>query len=102
MGGIGRALGLFISRKRNGFERALASQATHGDEITKFLMDLRDVRGEQGLDTVQTVVNDSLIMSNPMDDICVLNHDILKFVDCLLQLIDIFIESCGRGERDER
>ncbi|KAJ8440411.1 hypothetical protein Cgig2_017644 [Carnegiea gigantea] len=30
--------------KRNDFERVLASQATHGDEITKLLMDLRDVR----------------------------------------------------------
>jgi len=90
---IGSTLCLFSSRERDDFECALVSQTSYGDAITKLLMDLKDVSSKQGLDAVQTVVNDSLIMSNPIKDISVLNHDIFKLVDWFLQLIDLFIKS---------
>ena len=55
-------------------------------------MHLRDIRSEQCLDAIEMVFNDDLIVRKPIQHISVLNHNILKFVICLLKLIDSLIK----------
>ena len=89
---IGGALCLFSGRERVSFECALSSHASYIDKVAKLLMDLVDVSGEQCLDAVQTVVNDGLIVGNPIEYIRMLNQNILQLVNRLLKFIYLLIE----------
>jgi len=82
--GICSTLSTFGSRERDSFEGTLPSQAANLDEVAQFLMYLSDVSSEQGLNTVEAVVHDGLVVSDAVQCVSVLDQDVLKLVGSFL------------------
>ena len=82
--GICSTLSTFGGRVRDSFEGTLLSQAANMDEVAQFMMYLSDVSSEQGLNTVEAVVHDGLVVSDAVQCVSVLDQDVLKLVDSFL------------------
>ena len=82
--GICSTLSAFGGGERDNFEGTLPSQAANLDEVAQFLMYLSDVSSEQGLNAVEAVIHDGLVVSDVVQCVSVLDQDVLKLVGSFL------------------
>ena len=87
LGGICSTLSTFGGRERDRFESVVTSQAAYMDEVAQFLIYLSDVSSEQGLNAVEAVIHDVLVVSDVVQCVSALDQDVLKLVGYFLKLI---------------
>ncbi|KAJ8446301.1 hypothetical protein Cgig2_005832 [Carnegiea gigantea] len=88
--------------ERDSFEGTLPSQAANLDEVAQFLMYLSDVSSEQGLNAVEAVIHDGLVVSDAVQCVSVLDQDVIETLIEVLELVKERGRTRGGVRRDAR
>ncbi|KAJ8430044.1 hypothetical protein Cgig2_014204 [Carnegiea gigantea] len=100
--GICSTLSTFGGGERDSFEGTLPSQAANLDEVAQFLMYLSDVSSEQGLNAVEAVIHDGLVVSDVVQCVSVLDQDVIETLIEVLELVKERGRRRGGVRRDAR